>query len=281
MSSPLLLLPGELRNNIYGFALSEENGLDYIKDAQGIGWLCLHEPQIGVKHGANTEMEENRSEPTISPASPTTVCIESDGCVVANQLQYVCRQLRHETKTLGILYNTITLGGLHPTMALSFMTSLPPRLKDHTHDLVLRVQEDAWYPNKFFDLLDICHAYPRCTLRFYHPKLYSSRALRLLFTALLIKHGARRDKNFVQMLCGDVSFQLKLLDLLTKEIEEQHVASMPDNVVFYPYDKYFDKIAFRISCDKTKVIRDILIPTLKNGVEGLVALARACYEQGF
>jgi hypothetical protein len=280
MSPQLFLLPGELRNKIYEYALSEEKGLDYVKDAQGVGWLCLHKSQTEVKHAGNIELEKNRSKPTIFSPGPTTMCIVNGGHIVANQLQFVCWQLRHETKTLGILYNTITFGGLDPTVALSFMTSLPFRLKDHTHDFILRVQEDAWYPRKFSELVELCQAHPRCKLKFYHPKLDSSRALRLIFTALLIKHGARRDTTFVQMLSGNVAFQLKLVHMVTKEIEDQHVASIPDNVVFYPFDMYFDEDAFRSSCEKVDVIQKVLVPTLENGVEGLVALARACYEQG-
>jgi hypothetical protein len=59
------------------------------------------------------------------------------------------------------------------------------------------------------------------------------------------------------------------------------MASLQDNIVFCPYDKFFNETAFRISCDQSTIISDALTPTLKNGIEGLVTVARGCYEQGF
>ena len=42
--SRLLTLPGELRNTIYRYAVSEEKGVCYHVDECGVGWLCLHNP---------------------------------------------------------------------------------------------------------------------------------------------------------------------------------------------------------------------------------------------
>jgi hypothetical protein len=42
MSSPLLSLPGELKNMIFKSALSESDGVDFVEDESGNGRLCLH-----------------------------------------------------------------------------------------------------------------------------------------------------------------------------------------------------------------------------------------------
>jgi len=42
MARHFLTLPGEIRNQIYEYALAEEKGVVYHEDENEIGWLCLH-----------------------------------------------------------------------------------------------------------------------------------------------------------------------------------------------------------------------------------------------
>jgi hypothetical protein len=278
MASRLLSLPGELRNRVYDFALSTCDGLDFSEDDQSVGWFCI--PEMHIE--AHRNMYDTRAGASASSLSrPITMRTVNGGRIIANQLQFVCKQLRRETKALEIVKNTIQFSALESTTASSFMASLPPYLVDHPHRLVFRVQEDNWHSNMFAKMTEFCRAHPRSAMRLYHPKLDSSHAVRLLFTALLIKHGAGRDTKFVQMLSDDEDRQQQLLKLLTTEIKEQQVTSIPDNLLFFPYDVSFDEKAFRISCRLSAIIHDVLVPELENGVEGLVTLARGCYEQGF
>lgn len=279
MTSRLLSLPGELRNRVYGFALSAHDGLDFVKDDREMGWLCLPETETEAQHNDDTILKDNRGG---APSSrPATMCTVNGGRMIANQLQFVCKQLRRETKALEILYNTIKFSALDPRTASSFMTSLPPYLVDHPHKLIFRVKENKWHLDMFTKMTEFCQTHPQSTMRFYHPNLDSSHALRLIFTTLLIKHGTGRDTKFVQMLSEDDDVQQQLLQLLTNETEKQQVAFIPDNVVFYPYDISFDEKAFRLSCNQSTIIREVLVPTLEKGVEDLVTLVRECYEQGF
>ncbi|KAH7091160.1 hypothetical protein FB567DRAFT_545917 [Paraphoma chrysanthemicola] len=130
MSSQLLLLPGEIRNLVYQLALSEDHALEAVVDSNGLGWLCLD----------SFEQPEN-----IAPRSTDgDKCKTDDGQIVANQLQYVCRQLRHETKTLSIQYNTIIFRGRDPTAAEAFINGLSPRFHESIRQLVLRTSETDW-----------------------------------------------------------------------------------------------------------------------------------------
>jgi hypothetical protein len=45
MKSRLLQLPGELRNKIFEYALTIDDGICYREDKVGVGWLCLHPQQ--------------------------------------------------------------------------------------------------------------------------------------------------------------------------------------------------------------------------------------------
>jgi hypothetical protein len=132
----------------------------------------------------------------------------------------------------------------------------------------------------FGGLGKFCQTYPRCTLNFYHPKLHSSAPLSIIFLALLVKHGAHRDTSFIMKLTTDPAVQQKILDVLPGQAEDQLVALIPPNVTFYPYDN-FDEATFRKTCGEKEVIRNLLVPTLKSGIDDLVAIVKDCYISGF
>jgi hypothetical protein len=104
MSSPLLLLPSELKNKIFEFALSEADGLDLVVDLEGTQWLRLHQPYMAVEDGDDPIDEPRRDEIAILTFGTTGMYNVNGGRVIANQLQFVCYQLRHETKALGIIF---------------------------------------------------------------------------------------------------------------------------------------------------------------------------------
>lgn len=103
----LLLLPGELRNLIYQFVLTSNNGQLFCKETRSL------------QSTPNRHNGENKSELEAAPDARITVYYErlhpssfklyedEYTMVEANQLQYVCRSLRNETKGLGLKYNNI------------------------------------------------------------------------------------------------------------------------------------------------------------------------------
>ncbi|KAF2676614.1 hypothetical protein K458DRAFT_468373 [Lentithecium fluviatile CBS 122367] len=82
-------LPGELRNRVYEYVLTESKGLDYVHIPGPNGKAIL------VPHGA---------------AGRTTA-------TEANQLKYVCDQLRMETLGLGLRCNAVHITGPRPGQA--------------------------------------------------------------------------------------------------------------------------------------------------------------------
>jgi hypothetical protein len=118
MSTSLLSLPGEVRNIIYRFALTESAGLDYVEDTRGVGWLCLETAQSDSH--TLSELDE-REQPQVSDTTQKST--------IANQMQFACRQLRAETKTLSIYYNTINFHDQTTTTLAVFLKSLPSHLR--------------------------------------------------------------------------------------------------------------------------------------------------------
>ncbi|KAI4680747.1 uncharacterized protein J4E84_007887 [Alternaria hordeiaustralica] len=79
----LLALPRELRDIIYEYALTEDNGL-----------LLFERRTLGEPYSSRRIFEGRR---------PTDPDVES------NRLKYVCRQLYHETKGLGLKLNVLAM----------------------------------------------------------------------------------------------------------------------------------------------------------------------------
>ena len=137
VDSRLLQLPGELRNKIFEYALTIDEGIYYREDKVGVGWLCLHPRKFEEdverlsetpapvgrvqESDDDTPMRKRRkiSETNLTtnkPVSDTKKTIHQgpvrvNGHVVANQLQFVNKKLRSETKALVIRHNDVHIVG--------------------------------------------------------------------------------------------------------------------------------------------------------------------------
>lgn len=278
MSSRLLLLPGEILNHIFEYALSEEHGLEAIIDPNGIGWLCSYHNETTDTYVP--ECERDQGAIYAPPSNKVGMCKTDEGHIIANQLQYVCRQLRYQTKTLGIRYNTIIFRGKDPTAATTFLAGLSPRFQDSIRHLILRTNETDWKLGLSTGIFMFCVNHPKSSLSFHHPQLTSSRANGLLFTTFLIKHRSRGETTFVQKLSDNSNIQHQLLILLADKVKGCKVTDTPRNITFFPHDHHFDETAFRVSCGKNTIINNFLVPTLRNGIADLIAIAKDCYEKG-
>jgi hypothetical protein len=117
----LLELPGELRNRVYELALSSENGIVY-------------------NHGVLHTFPKNATKNLIAdPQHPAL-----------NQLQYVNRQLREETRFLELRYNTVI-----------FVTDEKNKLK--AVDNLVRFQKNI--PHQKLEMIRSIHLYPSLTGR--------------------------------------------------------------------------------------------------------------------
>ncbi|KAH3919369.1 hypothetical protein HBH56_013440 [Parastagonospora nodorum] len=277
LPSPLLSLPAELRNKIYELVLSEAEGLEYVRDAVNAARLCSYSPQVDSKDVVPGQIEAD------SAALASTVPRTHGHRIIANQLQYVCRQLRFETKGLEVLYNSVTFTSPRAAMFRLFVDSLHLQLEpqNYAHDFVLRVAEDQkWPANIFRELSSFFLAYPRCMLKIYHPNLASTKPSSLLFTALLVKYGSRNDMTFLPKITNDLVFQQSILNALPEQVKNEFITPMPKNIVIFPHDT-LDEAAFRHSCNNHGVIRRILLTKTDGGLDELVEIAKDLYSHGF
>ncbi|KAG9186032.1 hypothetical protein G6011_02588 [Alternaria panax] len=104
--SCLLQLPAELRNRMFEYVLTIDDGVCYRKDKQP------EDEGLARKRQNITETDRNIEKPVVGAEEmtrPAPVTVKRH--VVANQTQFVSRQLRSETKALVIRYNDIHIRG--------------------------------------------------------------------------------------------------------------------------------------------------------------------------
>jgi hypothetical protein len=157
MAPHLLTLPGEIRNCIYKYALTEEDGVCYRQDEHGNGWLCKYEKdegygEIGGKRddiqsdsptssvGADSLGEKNGQ--TTSHDAIVRIC--NGAHVIANQIQFACRQLLKETKQLCIRYNVIVFSGYNKGILRcnQFIQALTPEQMQVSFRLTIKHRGD-------------------------------------------------------------------------------------------------------------------------------------------
>lgn len=168
-----LTLPAELRNRIYELVLTDKDGL-YMRETNGRAKLCFKEPAIQ----------------TLKARKKTANKLDDE----ANQLQYVSRQLRAETRRYGLKLNdlyfvTYDRDEASPLGAcVNFLMSLAPRWFQYLRNIIIRrhdaipfayayLAEAGENPNgKYYDfdaqdeLRGFCNAYPNMTIHWTCPK---------------------------------------------------------------------------------------------------------------
>jgi hypothetical protein len=251
---------------IFKLVLSEADGVEFIEEDSRNGWLCLY-------------VRDRDTASFITPDTPMHTV--KNGRVIANQLQFICRQLRQEMKTPGILYNTIAFNYPDPPIYSVFLDGLPSRLQHQPHNLTLReIPREKTY-NYCLGLTTIFKKYPRCTLKFHHPQLVSSQTYWMLITSLVLEYAILNDVSFVKKLSNSVYVQKLLLAPLNREIDFLTVSFLLRYLAIIPHENVHNEDEFRAACQERQIIREMLIPTLKNGLDDLIVVAREVYANGF
>ncbi|KAH7081638.1 hypothetical protein BKA63DRAFT_550278 [Paraphoma chrysanthemicola] len=300
--SPLLLLPGELRNRIYAYSLSEERGISHREDKNGIAWpcLCKHNGDVqtlpvaeDIPGSATAVVESNqeidkdshilkrRKLNTGKHKEPLFRAhkIESDARVracntryiVANQLQFVNRQLRDEAQGLGLRCNDI-YDFCSLESVLNFLKSLSHTQRTWLRRLVVRQdhsQDKSVDESTHDENLYNGESEDKCEKRFSHWRrmeqmyfklaihIYSSCSLvqngTFLGTPLMLQYNGRGNKSFVENFSSNIDAQRALA-----EMAGEGGRPLPTCVKWFPGEETFDEAAFRANCAATDIIASTL-----------------------
>jgi hypothetical protein len=318
MAPHLLSLPSEIRNSIYEYALTQAEGLLYHKNSNDVGQLCTRGiedmvnndvseadensgmtekesmgqtgsddkgedeneqddtiacPESGVDtldHGRNHELEEEAIEPEQVPA---------------NQLQFVCRKLRNETKGLGVRLNTIRFAakteGKALEQCLSFLHSLAPHHKKYIRALDIYSSTNESEITNAPELFMFCKEHPKSQVNFHfgfieHFPYYFIRGAIVL--------GWIFGKECFLTTYASLPWKLRYrieLSMLHTNLPKRPFTTVPSNFHIFPSIKRFDERRFRshMSLDARSRIR-LMEQTLEITGDDFVAWAENWCQNG-
>lgn len=270
-----LRLPGELRNLVYAYALSEPAGLEFRYDSQGIARLyhfgaAKPSPEIsstitdeGLEaHGGESEMSD------------------------ANQLQYISRDIRRETRGIGIRYNRLTFDNLVNFMA--FLETCPSTHTKHIRHITIdrslytkrsqaesvdHVQKRSKRRSEFFDF---CKSNASVTIR--NPlKSWRQDDPWFITNTISLQIQFRKHSKLIYDFFTNEKTQ-RLLETSFRHAKSRP-KDVPTNMHFYPTDEIFHEDTFRTTVEGNAIIRSLLAD-VDGGIDRWVSVAKEIYKHG-
>jgi hypothetical protein len=322
LAPPFLRLPGELRNRVYAYTFFEEKGVCYREDKNGVAWLCLHsfdqdapintvagtlittadeDGDEGLPRTKRRKLSNGTPQHTQSKCELTKKDARVRACeyqyIVANQLQFVNRQLRCETRGLSLRYNSsvsfdsyLHLGRLFSGINQSQLAWLriliiraeDPELEDTTQSIdtaadgrTAAESEGTQKTRYEFDFLT--QEYPKLAIHIHTPSDFIG-SKDFLLSALITQCHGRGNAAFPNKFSGNFGVQQILTGLMGRLRGSQR--RLPPCVKMFPWEEAFDEAAFRQSCATTDQLALFLARTEDFDIERLVAIAKEWYEDG-
>jgi hypothetical protein len=284
----LLALPGEARNSIYEYAITEENGLQYTTSSSEIPEHITKEvPDMGACFVA-------KPSPSLAPYN---FCL-------ANPLSFTNRQLRHETMHLEYRYNDIEFVNRNPHSIEVFAEFLARHAEDASVLSKLRTITLHSTPTKpnvsaevlvsapcsllaVNEVLEFCSANPHVTVRWRRPDWHYNDPM-FIIQAVLITLAVRNNTEFLSKVSkGEAVIEAMILDgFQTKDriplrevLDHPGRQIWPENFRFMPEPSAFDEAAFRETQSRAKRFERFRLPGAE-GIEHWVALAKEIFEKG-
>jgi hypothetical protein len=296
MVSSLFQLPGELRNNIYEFSLSEVEGLYYRNDDRGVGWLCLatvrgnyelktstteaQDVNDQVKHRCNICKRKIYHDDGLPKEVDSTDMVKiGKGYIVANQLQFVSQQLRHETKALGIRYNKITFLCSDLRVITTFLQRLPSTQEHHLRQIIIKPETRFWIASFFAMLTEICKKLPHLVIRYHFPTFCLHRNPNQLIKATIHSIAVRGFKEVAERFTGNTFLQQKIIQQAKTVETQSQIKTIAPNIRLLPHHGILDLVAFKEACEEdVRSTNWVLGP--ERCVDTLIQLAQDWSEHG-
>jgi hypothetical protein len=269
-------LPGELRNLVYAYALSEAVGLEICYDSQGI-------PRL-YRLGAAQRSPDTSAIPIddTSEAAGGADFYPSD----ANQLQYISRKFRRETRGLGIRYNSLSFDKY--TDFLSFLNTCPFAHAQYIRQITInrslyskRLRDDSdehvdKRSKRRSELFDFCNKNASVTIRNSLKDWRQDDPWFVLITISLQIQFRGRSK-----LLYDFFTDQRPRELLEASYSNARTRAkeVPLNVHFYPADKVFHEDIFRTAVEGNVIMRTLLAD-VDEGIDRWVSVAKEIYKHG-
>jgi hypothetical protein len=241
-SSPLLRLPGELRNRIYAYALTAGGGLDLV-------WT------------------RDRPSPQLLASEVT----EDNACDDWNQLKYICHQLYNETAGLEADFNLVTVRNLRVTVHNRHITVRnrpsdqgpvelfsefldtcdPNKVACFTNVDLVHYPPDAKIsnlvepPKWLLPIADFCRPHPRVNIRYMPPPFGSYQHPVTFIRKGSYLSGVFRHQDVISRLIPTHTFDWGLRqDAWVQDPSSVSLVTLP-NLRIFPNKDGFDEQVFR------------------------------------
>jgi hypothetical protein len=299
MAPHLLSIPGEIRNMIYEYALTENDGVCYREDAQGVAWACTYHFGEDVANAADIrddtihnsksdgpEFVQPSESAVIDPEKPHGLAsIEPGNFIIVNQLQFVCRQLRNETKGLVLRCNTITFAeriySQSSKRCADFVQTLPAKYKPYIHTLIVKhfggVKSAAWPTFTGF-----CFENPNSEIRVETYKA-THNPIRVIIAARMYEHVLQKRIPLLDSMSSTAKANIEQIsnDYFSRIRNEAPVYVSPKNLRVFPRPGPFDEVKFIRDAEQSRITKELVVPGLKGGMDTFVALAKDFVENGW
>ncbi|KAF2821630.1 hypothetical protein CC86DRAFT_98826 [Ophiobolus disseminans] len=275
---PFLDLPGELRNLIFAYTFSEPMGLSYRLDPPGIGRLESMLPATTLP----SKVQLDTCKPT-----PERKALNRRTRRVANQLQYVCHELRAETRGLGIRYNDLSFEYLKDVLA--FIRIIPQAEVKHLR--ILHVKKGMYSTvggeevnllgapdERYSRLFNFCLAHPALTIC--NPVIGWRQSDPMFVPyAILVQMQFRKSSSRIEDFFTSPSVQDMVRTITSRKVGQMEEA-LPANFKMYPEDDTFDSTLFRNTCVGHPMINNFFNHAVDGGVGRWATEAEKIYMHG-
>jgi hypothetical protein len=250
-----LRFPAELRNTIFEHTLLNSRGV-----------LCREEPLNGpgVFRFYAVPVIQTKPSSSISEYAwyATQLADSLEGASEINQLKYVCRQLRNETKNILVCGNKLVFG-YGPRDLVDFLKTLPVPLCSLLREITVWEHRDLPVENFFGDkswsmVNRICTKHNAITIRMIWPSLVDERKfLRYEYVTisrvLAIAVRARKDTAFIDKISAHGNWRTILMHTAlfygrpSSKIEEviRQDPKLSDSIRIFPSHEQFQEHHFR------------------------------------
>ncbi|KAF1848579.1 uncharacterized protein K460DRAFT_415119 [Cucurbitaria berberidis CBS 394.84] len=237
-----LRLPAELRNAVYSYALSDPAHLVCREDAHdGPGLFRFYPPAVTDKKLPPVGRNDINLALVTKEVIGGPVTLQE-----VNQLKYVCRQLKNETKT--IIVGTDLLFERGAYQFTKFLDVLPTPLFNHLESVTILENRHSngsvsfLHSKPWQTIVDLCRRNPTFTVRMRLPWLNANFLLNS-HPALKIAFFIRLDSDFVQKVASLTSPTILNNLGWTRNCA---FVDFPINIRISPLDEEFDEEAFRV-----------------------------------
>jgi hypothetical protein len=321
MALHLLSLPAEIRNRIYEYALTEDDGVCYREDDSGKGWLCIYEADFGdddyiVHIPEEPETDDDQSDTHEEPSADESmeyeyfydedgmeyelsltdddmddegpvksgrsglvtnsvgecVVIEEDTYRLANQLQFVCRQLHKETNRLTLRLNKIVFsspyGGAFET-CVDFLERLTTKSLRNITTIAIK-HNDLYNTPPVPQLVPFCWINPMIQIHVHTGNLY--RILSMITLAYHYGGTYGRHNPFREIL--DAGSWNTIYETGTPII-------LPKNIrLRFAYGNA-DKKDILNAIEENAIVQEDILPSLQGGLDDFIEIVQKFVHVGF